>query len=107
MTRQSIYNSLKNKITEYIMEKSDIWLITILCDRYSGIYSGGTWLAFNCEYSQIPSQVLGSDSEEMWFWSDGIKMYSWLLVGKGTTPDESLDDLYKQYLKRQNETVDN
>lgn len=90
-----------------MINKIDLYPITIIKDRYSGTYSDGLWIAFNCSYEQIPSQVGGSDTEEMWFWNDGIELHYYLLIGKGNSPDEALSDLYNQYLKGQNETMDN
>ena len=75
--------------------------IVVLQDRYSGVYSGGDWLAvagatdrmddgrtridFCLNADEGPS---GSDIEAATFWVDSP---SWIAVG--TTPDEALAKL--------------
>lgn len=68
----------------------DNYPTTIICDRYSGTYSGADWLAFPLDYSDVPEEVDGGDTECWMFWDnyDGI-------VGKGNTPQEAMNDLIK------------
>jgi hypothetical protein len=75
------------KIEKY----SDIYPLTIICDRYSGTYSGGEYLAFNLDFCEIPQAVLGDDTTAMEFWDYYSKDY---IVGKGRTVSQALLDLY-------------
>lgn len=56
----------KNELTErgYYENRKvyDIYPLTIICDRYSGTYSGGEYLAFNLDFDEIPQEVLGDDT---------------------------------------------
>lgn len=62
--------------------------VTIVADRYSGLYSRGKWLAFPCEPQDIPAEVFGEDSECADFWATYDKP-----VGKGNFPDDAFDEL--------------
>lgn len=67
--------------------------ITILMDRYNGIYSGGRWLAFNLDPEEIPNEIGGGDSCEMNFF---YSPPDWLVFGKGNSPEEALEDLIEK-----------
>ena len=71
-------------------EYKSIHPLTIITDRYGGIYSGGRYLAFNMEPWQVPKAVDGSDTECMDFWNGECKEY---VIGKGDTIQEAVDDL--------------
>lgn len=73
-----------------IEKYSDIYPLTIICDRYSGTYSGGEYLAFNLDFDEIPQAVLGDDKTDMEFWDYYSKDY---IVGKGSCIGEALDNL--------------
>ena len=73
-----------------IEKYSDIYPLTIICDRYSGTYSGGEYLAFNLDFDEIPQAVLGDDTTAMEFWDYYSKDY---IVGKGGCIDEAIDNL--------------
>lgn len=66
----------------------DLYPTTIVCDRYSGAYSHGKWLAFPYDWWDVPSEVEGGDTECWLFWQD----YNGI-VGKGDTPQSALEDL--------------
>lgn len=68
--------------------REEIYPCTITFDRYSGVYSGGEWLAWNCFPAEIPDAVEAEDPACAAFWSS----YKGL-VGKGDTPYEALADL--------------
>ena len=61
---------------------------TIVSDRYNGTYSGGQWLAFACDYWDVPDGVDGGDTECESFWNDNE-----YAVGRGSTPQEAFDNL--------------
>ena len=70
----------------------DIYPLTIIADRYTGVYSGGEYLAFNLEFIEIPSEVIGNDVECRNFFDNNTN----LVYGRGNTPDEAIKDLAKQ-----------
>lgn len=72
----------------------DVYPVTIICDRYGGTYSGAEWLAFNLDPEDVPKDVAGDDVECMMFWEQHRQ--DALSVGRGTTPDEALQDLYRK-----------
>lgn len=65
--------------------------VTIICDRYWGVYSKALWTAWNCRPNAIPEGVTDEDCECHAFWLN----YSGL-VGKGETPDEAYRDLRRK-----------
>ena len=75
----------------------EIYPMTIVCDRYTGAYSGGVFTAWNLDFFDVPKEIEGDDSEcdNFWFTYTG-------LVGKGRTPDEALEDLCKEMYKLKN-----
>ena len=46
---------------------NNIYPLAIIRDRYSGSYSGGTYVAFNLEASKVPAEVFGDDCTAMRF----------------------------------------
>ena len=64
------------------------WPVTIVSDRYNGLYSRGEWLAFPCEPQDIPAAVFGEDNECADFWATYDKP-----VGKGYYPDDAFEEL--------------
>lgn len=68
----------------------DIHPLTIINDRYGGVYSGGAYLAFKLEPWDVPKGVDGSDMECASFWDEDAKEYT---IGKGDTVQEAIDDL--------------
>lgn len=71
----------------------DIYPITIICDRYSGSFSGGKFTAWNLDYDCIPSAVNGGDIEHSTFFLDDRDDY---VIGIGNTPNKALKDLIKK-----------
>lgn len=74
-------------LESYKCEPSGISPLTIVQDRYNGVYSGGKYTAWNLEYNEIPPEPCGDDVTAMNFWRDDS------MVGRGSTPDEAVDDL--------------
>jgi hypothetical protein len=68
--------------------------LTIVLDRYGGTYSKGLYLAFPLEYWDVPLDASGDDVECMEFWNEWIEP-----VGRGSSPDDALNDLIKQVEK--------
>lgn len=69
---------------------------TIVCDRYSGSYSGGIWTAWPMYHWEIPQEIEGSDPECMKFWNEYDKSF----VGIGNTPDSAMMDLELKLSKK-------
>lgn len=65
--------------------------LTIVADRFGGIYSGGAYTAWNLEPWEVPGDVAAGDLDSAIFWSENR-----LLYGKGGTPDEAERDLLKK-----------
>ena len=65
--------------------------LTIVSDRYRGVYSGGTYLAFNMETYEVANLPIADGDPECWeFWKTEGKH---IVVGKGNTPEEALENL--------------
>ena len=62
--------------------------ITIVQDRYNGVYSGGKWLALKQYATDIPYELDSDDTTCIDFWFRTKQ-----IIGKGNTPNEALKDL--------------
>ena len=76
-----------------------IYPLTIINDRYGGVYSGGKYTAWKLYYNQIPGGVDGDDISCSNFWGDNEQNETYV-VGLGKTPDESLEDLCLKLKKK-------
>jgi hypothetical protein len=75
------------------MENVNTWLsrrypLTIIRDRYNGIYSGGDWIAFPFRIAEILVVVNSNDEDCMAFWENYTEAY-----GLSKSPDAALSDL--------------
>ena len=61
---------------------------TIVIDPYCGTYSDGEWLAFPLDTWDVPKDIDAGDMECCIFWKEYDQP-----VGKGSTPDEALNNL--------------
>lgn len=68
-----------------------IYPLTVVLDRYNGVYSGGIYTAWNRDFDEIPSTVSGSDVPCMCFWMDTTE-----IVGRGNTMEEAVRDLERR-----------
>lgn len=66
-----------------------IYPVTIISDRYDGVYSGGKWTAWNLDESEIPEDASGDDLACYDFWNMEEKP----VCGIGQTPNEAYEDL--------------
>ena len=73
---------------ETMQDEFNIYPLTVIKDRYSGTYSGGIYLAFNLESSEIPPEIHASDLDCKTFWDNTN-----LVVGKGSTYFSAIMDL--------------
>lgn len=83
---------IKQYQTQEIEEKrNSIYPLTIVADRYSGVYSGGNFLAFNMNaYGVGKLPIDAGDCACADFWRTEANDY---VIGKGDTPDEAIFDL--------------
>lgn len=58
--------------SEKPVDCSGIYPLTIIKDRYAGVYSGGAYIAFNCYPECVPEDVTGDDISCAEFWQKGI-----------------------------------
>lgn len=75
--------------SKYTIQDS-IYPLTVVADRYSGVYSGGAFTAWNKYNDELPSAIFGDDISCMEFWSENDNT----LCGKGDTVDSAIADLY-------------
>lgn len=69
----------------------EIYPLTIVSDRYGGTYSGGDFTAWNMDYHEIPTDPAEDDVTCMMFWDTTD-----IVVGRGATPQEAVDDLKRR-----------
>jgi hypothetical protein len=66
--------------------------LIIISDRYGGTYSGGKYIAWECNIEELPKDQEGDDCTCMNFWHEYTGSP---LCGKGRTVQEAIDDLLK------------
>lgn len=76
----------------------DIYPLTIVADRYGGVYSGGKYTAWYCDADEVPKDIFQSDvlCDECW-----TKLYeqSPMPFGVGETIDEAVRNLNEKLVK--------
>ena len=70
------------------MKIKDIYPLTVVKDRYTGVYSGGKFTAWNLEPYEVPLEICDGDGPCMNFWDRKE-----VLAGCGETPTEAIIDL--------------
>ena len=78
------------------MQSESIYPITIVLDRYCGVYSGGIYTAWNLLPENVPKEIDGSDSECMDFWNANKT-----LCGKGDTPNTAAASLLEMIARKE------
>ena len=79
----------------------DIYPLTIMRDRYGGIYSEGEFLAFNDYFHHLPKDIAGNDGACISFWtnfSQGKSLNYFnkpVFCGFGSSPVKALNNLLK------------
>ena len=66
-----------------------IYPLTIVADRYGGVYSQGTFTAWNLDTDEVPTEIASDDVTCMNFWYENT-----IPCGKGATVDEAVGNLY-------------
>ena len=79
----------------------DIYPLTIMRDRYGGVYSEGQFLAFNDYFHHLPKDIAGSDGDCLTFWlafeqGKSLNYFNQpIFCGKGSSPTKALNNLLK------------
>ena len=76
------------------MSKKYPWPLTVVCDRYGGVYSGANFIAWNLEPDCVPMDSQAGDGTCSDFWDDNERV-----VGRGHTADLAIDDLIENMRK--------
>lgn len=88
-------------------DQAKLWLeltypVTIISDRYSGTYSGGLFVAFPENYTDLPgTEDEGPDGDDvdcMMFWKHYDAPY-----GIGSTPNQAFENLVQKMKNLLNE----
>lgn len=72
----------------------ELYHLTITMDRYNGVYSGGTFTAWNLDPDEVPWEIAGGDDTAMTIFEKINSGMRNLTYGVGRTPDEAAIDLY-------------
>ena len=83
-----IFKRVKEFYTEEYRVDEAIYPLTIIKDRYNGVYSDGKYLAFNLDFDEIPPGAIGDDTECRNFF-DNCDSY-----GRGDSIEVAICDLY-------------
>lgn len=75
--------------------------LTIIEDRYSGVYSHGIFTAWNRYADCVPDEIDGGDITAYDFWNEYRDEYDMIthsadIVGLGNTPEEAVKDLMRR-----------
>ncbi len=70
----------------------DIYPLTIIKDRYTGVYSHGKYTAWNISFEDIPYAIDDEDTECRSFWYSNENA----CIGLGDTPEDALEDLIRK-----------
>lgn len=65
--------------------------LTIVFDRYNGVYSGGKFTAWNKSFDEVPIEIEEDDVTCREFWNKHEESNG--IVGLGETPEEAVNDL--------------
>ena len=84
----------------------NLYPLTIVMDRYTGVYSGGKFTAWNLDPDKVPEEICWGDNSASEFFDDIRYGRRHLTYGIGETPDEAAMDLYIKLLSREREEID-
>ena len=72
----------------------NLYPLTIVMDRYSGVYSGGKFTAWNLDFDEVPEEICWGDGSALEIFRDIRNGKRNIVYGVGATPDEAVMDLY-------------
>lgn len=75
--------------------QDSIYPLTITADRYNGTYSGGKFIAWHLDATEIPEDVYSDDCGAHEFWHNNK-----IMCGKGNTVTEAIGNLYIEMKKK-------
>ena len=83
------------------MQKKYPYPLTVVMDRYSGIYSGGYFTAWNKYSDEVPEEIHSDDCATATFWEKYHKESEAAkgandLVGFGETAGAAIEDLIRK-----------
>ena len=84
--------SVIHQILEY--DAKNIYPLTIINDRYSGVYSGAKYTAWNLDCEDVPTEINGDDIVCNNFWQKNK-----VVVGKGDSILEAVQDLREMLME--------
>ena len=73
--------------------KIELYPLTIIKDRYNGVYSGGKWLAFCNDPDEINTDIWDSDTPCDCFWWEYKNGNIDMVIGIGNTINDAVEDL--------------
>ena len=71
-----------------------IYPLTVIADRYSGVYSGGMFVAFNLDPWEVPKEAVGDDVTCVEFFS-----FTDIPFGIGNTMLDAVEDLERKLVE--------
>lgn len=74
----------------------NLYPLTIVTDRYSGVYSGGKFTAWNLNPDEVPEEICWGDGSALEIFQDISNGKRNIVYGIGATPDEAVMDLYRK-----------
>lgn len=72
----------------------NLYPLTIVMDRYNGVYSGGRFTAWNLDPDEVPEEICGDDGSALEIFQNIRNGKRNVVYGVGATPDEAAMDLY-------------
>lgn len=78
--------------------------LTIIDDRYDGLYSGGPYLAFPLHFNEVPAAVRGPDLDCAGFWREQDTGKHPIPCGRGGSPEAAFQELKDVMAKKSLET---
>lgn len=79
-----------------------LYPLTIVMDRYTGVYSGGKFTAWNLDPDEIPEEICWDDLSASEIFRDIRNGKRNIVYGIGATPDEAAMDLYMNITYQEN-----
>lgn len=95
-------NNYKKWFLEVVKAPKDLYPVTIIKDRYNGVYSGASYTAFYADLDWLNSEYEGycGDDKGCREWWINARREKYLIngafIGRGGSPDLALKDLFNR-----------
>lgn len=76
--------------------KCSLYPLTIIEDRYTGVYSGGIYTAWHLAHYEVPEAIDSDDVTCLCFWEKVSSKQITYPIGIGDTIKEAIEDLKKK-----------